>query len=60
MSIRQDGEETRDWDRFWGSGKVEDYLRYRNCRQESGEAEVEETYYGNGNRKFLEERERFM
>lgn len=31
MSGWRDAEETKEWDRFWGSGKVEDYLRYRNC-----------------------------
>ena len=32
MSMGPDAEETKEWDRFWGSGKVEDYLRYRNCQ----------------------------
>lgn len=31
MSDGREAEETKDWDRFWGSGRVEDYLRYRNC-----------------------------
>lgn len=33
MSDGREAEETKDWDRFWGSGRVEDYLRYKNCRQ---------------------------
>lgn len=32
MSIGRDGEETKEWDRFWNSGRVDDYLRYRGCR----------------------------
>ncbi len=35
MSIGQDEEETKQWDRFWFSGSVEDYLRYKGCRQEA-------------------------
>lgn len=58
MSIRQDGEETREWDRFWGSGKVEDYLRFKNCSQGDG-TEEGGVYCGNGNREFLDEREKF-
>ena len=29
MSFRQSAEETKEWDRFWYSGSVEDYLRYK-------------------------------
>ncbi len=37
MSIERDEEETKDWDRFWSSGRVDDYLRYRGCfRDEEG------------------------
>ncbi len=53
MSEKQDNGETKDWDRFWGSGKVDDYLRYRNCgcqaghegtvQQQSGKMDVGET-----------------
>ncbi len=53
MSEKQDSGETKDWDRFWGSGKVDDYLRYRNCggqaghegtaQQQGGEADADET-----------------
>lgn len=31
MSVGRDEEETKDWDRFWNSGRVDDYLRYRGC-----------------------------
>lgn len=63
MSFKQDAEETKEWDRFWGSGKVEDYLRYKSCHREE-DAEAEEktedaTYCGKNNRKFLDERDRF-
>ncbi len=34
MVIGQDEEEMRQWDRFWGSGSVEDYLRYKGCQEE--------------------------
>lgn len=26
-------EETKEWDRFWDSGRVEDYLRYKGCQE---------------------------
>ncbi len=35
MSYKQDAEETKEWDRFWGSGKIDDYLRYKSCRRET-------------------------
>lgn len=35
MSYKQDAEETKEWDRFWGSGKIDDYLRYKSCRKET-------------------------
>lgn len=31
MDTWRDTEETKEWDRFWGSGKVEDYLSYKSC-----------------------------
>lgn len=34
MSIRRNAEETKEWDRFWGSGKVEDYLSYKSSYAE--------------------------
>lgn len=58
MSIRQDEEDTREWDRFWASGKVEDYLRYKNHSQGT-RLEKDEIYCGSRNRKFTDERERF-
>ncbi len=37
MSDGRDEEETKEWDRFWNSGRVEDYLRYCGCtREEDG------------------------
>lgn len=39
MFYGRDAEETKEWDRFWCSGKVEDYLRYRNCCGEEREPE---------------------
>lgn len=38
MSDRRDAEETKEWGRFWYSGRVEDYLRYRNCCGEEEKA----------------------
>lgn len=58
MSYGRDQEEAGKWDRFWGSGKVEDYLRYKSCHREE-DTEEEETYCGKESRKFLEERDRF-
>ena len=56
MSIGQDEEETKQWDRFWFSGSVEDYLSYKSCRQKDGQNGA---YCGNGKRKSAEEPERF-
>lgn len=39
MSFGQRAEGTKEWDRFWGSGKVEDYLRYKNCCMEEESSE---------------------
>lgn len=36
MFTGRDAEETEEWDRFWGSGKVDDYLRYISCHREAG------------------------
>ena len=58
MSVRQDGEGTKEWDRFWGSGKVEDYLRYKSCAQGTG-AENDRGYSGDGNWKSAEKRDTF-
>lgn len=58
MSYGQDAEETKEWDRFWGSGRVEDYLRYKNCCQEEKE-ESDATRRGGTGRKFVEDRDRF-
>lgn len=56
MSIGQDEEETKRWDRFWFSGSVEDYLQYKSCcREEDGK----EAYCGDGSGKFSEDREKF-
>ena len=55
MSIGQDEEETKQWDRFWFSGSVEDYLRYKGCRQEEKQNEA---YGGNGSREFSEDRDK--
>lgn len=52
MAVGQDAEETKEWDRFWGSGKVEDYLRYKNCQENR-------TDCGQESRKFLEEQDSF-
>ncbi len=58
MSHIQDREETKDWDRFWGSGRVDDYLRYKNCPEESGKAGDKRPYDETGkNRKPESERE---
>jgi len=54
MAIGQDEEETKRWDRFWFSGSVEDYLRYKSCHQEEQAA-----YCKGEDRKFSEGRERF-
>ncbi len=45
MSIGQGAEETKEWDRFWNSGRVEDYLRYRSSHteQEQGREALERT-----------------
>lgn len=56
MSIGQDEEETKRWDRFWFSGSVEDYLRYKSCRREEGQKEI---YCEDRSRNFSEEREKF-
>lgn len=56
MSIGQDEEETKRWDRFWFSGSVEDYLHYKNCHQEEKQ---DAAYCGDEGRKFPEEREKF-
>ena len=56
MSIGQDEEETKQWDRFWFSGSVEDYLRYKGCREEEKQNEA---YGGNGSREFSEDRDKF-
>ena len=48
--------ETKQWDRFWFSGSVEDYLRYKGCRQEEKQNEA---YGGNGSREFSEDRDKF-
>ncbi len=29
----RDAEETKEWDRFWCSGRVEDYLSFKNCQE---------------------------
>lgn len=58
MSFGQSAEGTKEWDRFWGSGKVEDYLRYRNCRREEGEPK-EAAFHENGERKFMDKRDGF-
>lgn len=57
MSYKQNAEETKEWDRFWGSGKVDDYLRYKNCCREK-----EEYFEENGVKDgiFREERDRFI
>ncbi len=34
MSVRRDEEETKEWDRFWNSGRGDDYLRYCGCFRE--------------------------
>lgn len=52
MSKRRDAEETKEWDRFWDSGKVEDYLRYKGCQEE-------QISCGQEHGEFLEERDRF-
>lgn len=38
MLIGRNAEETEEWNRFWGSGKVEDYLNYKSChaKEEAG------------------------
>lgn len=56
MSIGQDEEETKRWDRFWFSGSVEDYLCYKNCRREE---DGKEAYCGDGSAKYSEDREKF-
>ena len=36
MAIGRDEEETKEWSRFWGSGKVDDYLSYKaSCAADS-------------------------
>lgn len=56
MSIGQDEEETKRWDRFWFSGSVEDYLRYKSCRREEGQKEI---YCEDRSSNFSEKREKF-
>lgn len=56
MSIGQDEEETKRWDRFWFSGSVEDYLCYKNCRREE---DGKEAYCEDGSGKFSGDREKF-
>lgn len=58
MSFEQSAEETKEWDRFWCSGKVEDYLRFRNCCGREGKPE-EAAYCGDVHREFMDERDRF-
>lgn len=58
MADRRDAEETKEWDRFWGSGRVEDYLRYRNCCGRE-KTPGETTCCGDNDWKFLEERDNF-
>lgn len=48
MSGRQDAEETKEWDRFWDSGKVDDYLRYKGCHQAEGTKDYAGFYTGDG------------
>lgn len=56
MFIGQDEEETKQWDRFWGSGSVEDYLRFKGCQEEK--IREDRGYCGDGERKFPGERDR--
>ncbi|MBD5550963.1 MAG: hypothetical protein HDQ96_07285 [Lachnospiraceae bacterium] len=50
MFIGQDTGETNEWDRFWGSGRVEDYLRYKNCSQEEKPEKNDTGFFtGDGN-----------
>lgn len=48
----RDAEGTKEWDRFWYSGRVEDYLRYKNCQKDRIDC-VQES------RKNLEEKDSF-
>lgn len=48
----RDAEETKEWDRFWCSGRVEDYLRYKNCQEDRIDC-------GQESRKILEEKDSF-
>lgn len=56
MSYGQDVEETKEWDRFWGSGRVEDYLRFKGCSQEEESRE----YCGEENGKPQRKYDRFI
>lgn len=50
MSYGQDVEETKEWDRFWCSGRVEDYLRYKSsCQEEKAEKNETGFFAGEGN-----------
>lgn len=31
------------WERFWANGRVEDYLRYRNCTNAVNKTELEQS-----------------
>lgn len=58
MAVGRDAEETKEWDRFWDSGRVEDYLRYRGCFEKAGKPEEKVCNKGN-DRRSEKERDRF-
>ncbi len=59
MSIRRNAEETKEWDRFWGSGKVEDYLSYKSSYAGEQIKDKEAVDGKHNGRKFLDKRDRF-
>lgn len=58
MAVGQDAEGTKEWDRFWGSGKVEDYLRYKSCSQRTG-TEKDRADCGDRSWEIAENRDKF-
>ena len=54
MAIGRDEEENKEWNRFWGSGRVDDYLSFKaSCRTaclDEGAGEHAGVDRGDGNR----------
>ncbi len=46
MEIGRDEETARGWNRFWGSGKVDDYLSYKASCKAGGSCERTGNYAG--------------